>query len=76
MGACGLHGDGVISCIACSLVSGVWCSLGSLLELLGSAVKVWSLIWPKDLRCRCLVAFRRFEGACGLHSQVVVPFKA
>ena len=32
----------------------------------GSTVKVWSLIWPRDSRCRGLLWFREFTGACGL----------
>ena len=41
--------------------------------LVGSAVRVQSHVWPKDPRCRCLVKLRSFEGACGLHSENVVP---
>ena len=41
--------------------------------LVGSAAKVWSLVWPKDLQCKCLVLFRVFVGPCGPHSEVVVP---
>ena len=55
---------------------GVWCGLWSLWALVGSAVRVRFFIWPKDPRCRCLVEFRRFEGACGLHGEGVVPCMA
>ena len=52
---------------------GVWCGSKSLWVLVGSAVRVWFLIWPKDTRYRCLVEFRRFEGAGRIHSEGVVP---
>ena len=45
---------------------GVWCGLGGLWVFVGSIVKVWSLIWPRDSRCRGLLWFREFTGACGL----------
>ena len=41
---------------------------------MGSAVRERSLVWPKDLRCKCLVKFRRFEGDCRLHGEGVVLY--
>ena len=41
--------------------------------LVGSKARVWSLVWPEDLKCRCQVLFRGFVGPCGLHGKVVVP---
>ena len=41
--------------------------------LVGSAARVWSLVWPEDQQCRCLVLFRGFVGPCGLCGEVVVP---
>ena len=32
----------------------------------GTTVNVWSLIWPRDSRCRGLLWFREFTDACGL----------
>ena len=44
--------------------------------LVGSIVRVWSLAWPKDPQCRCLVWFGGFEGPCGLCSEGVAPHVA
>ena len=41
--------------------------------LVGSAARVWSLVWPEDRHYRCLVLFRGFVGPCGLCGEVVVP---
>ena len=41
--------------------------------LVGSAVRVWSLVWPKDLQCKCLVLFRVVVGHCGPRGEVLVP---
>ena len=41
--------------------------------LVGSAARVWSLVWLKDPQCECLVLFRVFLGPCGPHSEVAVP---
>ena len=46
---------------------------GGLRVLVGSKARVWSLVWPEDLKCRCQVLFRGFVGPCGLHGEVVVP---
>ena len=31
---------------------------GGLRVLVGSKARVWSLVWPEDLKCRCQVLFR------------------
>ena len=41
--------------------------------LVGSRVRVWTLVWPKGPQCSCLVWFIEFVGACGLRSEGVVP---
>ena len=40
--------------------------------VMGSTVMGSSLVRPEDPRCRCLVWFREFVGACGLRSEGVV----
>ena len=54
---------------------GVRCGLGGLWVPVGYVVRVWSLIWLKDSRCKCLVRFVGFVGASGVCIKGVVPCK-
>ena len=44
--------------------------------LVGFEVRVWSLIWSKDSRGKCLVRFVGFVGACGVWNKGVIPCMA
>ena len=44
--------------------------------IVGFEVRVWSLIWSKDSRGKCLVWFVGFVGACRVWNKGVIPCMA